>query len=161
MCKICTPPRFHIWALARAEAQAQECNQFANFRYFAAFANARVFGSLAVFLTFIHILEHIHFLFPFRLYYFPHRIAIYFVLFLHLAACLARIERWAWACLSVFDDARGKISMKLGKYCLFLSKIKQFPQFKHTLRYKRQTSVETSDVKFEFEDWKFDCSLTP
>lgn len=58
MCKICTREDFisllnaGCWLLAgciHSGFLALECNQFANFRYFAAFANVQVFGSLAFF----------------------------------------------------------------------------------------------------------------
>lgn len=53
---------------------ALECNQFANFRYFAAFANVQVFGSLAFFLAGYRLLPAL-----FAIYE-------YFVLFLHSSA---------------------------------------------------------------------------
>lgn len=86
MCKICTREDFiSLWMLAAgcwhcclfciySGFLALECNQFANFRYFAAFANVQVFGSLAFFLAGYRLLPAL-----FAIYE-------YFVLFLHSSA---------------------------------------------------------------------------
>lgn len=109
MCKICTREDFislldvGCCCCIYSGFLALECNQFANFRYFAAFANVQVFDSLAFFCSLLVAGNRL----------FPVLFAIYeyFVLFLHSRAhrtlpsvCLSvRLSDWGGGlCLALF-----------------------------------------------------------